>query len=446
MIAVSFSRIFHLLLRPVLALLLSAPVIIFLLSVQTEPTVTATRALDPDEISQLEQLILDSAPQNPTNPSLQQIQLDANELNLLLRYSVDVMNLSPRWAARLSLDENAMTTELSVNLATGPIPLFLNIRGELNTREGLLSLDSITVGNIQIPDPLLRFAMARLRNNLQSNNSAYQDFSELLSTVEQVKISTGGMDVAMYWDPSLVSRIGNRAQQLFISEQDQQRIIRHYQEITNIAATIPANIRAVSLNTFLTPLFGAALGRSQAGDDPIAENRTLFQTLAIYVNDENIEQLLGVELAQALPEANVIEVRLHRRQDLARHLVSTASVTASAGPDLAAMLSTTKEAYDARYRSGVSFSDLAASHVGVALASLSTRDRATAILLQQRLSSVQDEADYMPEIGNNQDGLSESEFNEIYSNRSSQEYQQRLLEIQALIDNRPVFAGLTTPR
>ena len=62
--------------------------------------------------------------------------------------------------------------------------------------------------------------------------------------------------------------------------------------------------------------------------------------------------------------------------------------------------------------------------------------------MQERLANLSSESDYMPEVGNNRDGLSESAFNELYTDRSSPEYQQRLAEIQALIYSKPLFAGL----
>ena len=56
---------------------------------------------------------------------------------------------------------------------------------------------------------------------------------------------------------------------------------------------------------------------------------TLFQALAVYVNNESIAQLLGEDSAGSIQPAKFIEVRLQRRQDLAQHLVSIAAITAS---------------------------------------------------------------------------------------------------------------------
>ena len=422
--------------------MLSGPFIVLLLAVQTEPSVTNAPALTSNEISRVEQLLLKSAPQSPSARSEQKLQLNADELNLLLSYSINMTRLSPEWAAVLTLADNTVNTKLTFQLVDGWIPLYLNFGVNLILNDSLLVLDKLVVGKLQVPNGLLELASTSMRSYLDGENKTYQNFSELIANVDQISVIQDRIYVTLQWDPILISRISEQAQQLFISDEDQQRIMEHYRLISEIAAAIPANLRAVSLNTFLVPMFTAANERSESGSDPIAENRTLFQTLAIYVNRENISQLLGETLAREMQPAKYIEVRLQRRQDLAQHLISIAAITASTGADFAQLLSTTKEAYDARYRSGFSFSDLTANTVGVYLASYSTQDPATAIEMQKRLATLQTESDYMPEVGDNRDGISESDFAAIYSDRNSPEYQRRLADIQALIKTRALFQGL----
>jgi len=417
-------------------------VILLLLSVETTPSLVIEQQISPGELSRIESLLLESTPQTPNTPSQQELNLNEEELNLLLRYAVNIMHLSPDWAAQLKLGEKALNTQLSIKISQRPIPLFFNIQAGFVENGSLLAVDDLSVGKIKVPDHLLQYTIEKLRSNLALGNAAYLDFSTLINNVESVKLSDKRMVVMLQWDPALVSRIGNQAQQLFISEIDQQRIIDYHQIISDVVTTVPTDIRAISINALLVPLFTAAKQKSLAGSDPIAENRTLFQTLAIYLNQEPITQLVGTELAAQIEPAPFIEVRLQRRQDLAQHLISIAAVTASAGADLAQMLSTTKEAYDARYRSGFSFSDLTANSVGVNIARLSTSNVESALVMQERLSNLQSESDYMPEVGSNRDGLSETDFNAIYTDRNSVEYQNRLTEIQRLIDSRPLFSGL----
>ncbi len=432
----NFSRY---LLRSLSVLLLSAPIVILLISLQTGATVSPAPDLTNSEISRVQQLLLESAPSTPNNPGMHHVVLTHEELNLLLRYGVELVELSTPLAADLSFAEEALTTRLSVRLNNTFIPLYLNLRAEFQQADAQLDLQALYLGNLKLPDRLLRYLRQRIQNQYLATNLYYQDFSELLSNIQRVNLTRDLVDVELQWEPALLDRIGDHAQQLFISEQDRLRIIKHYQILSSVAAQIPENRRAVSLNEFLKPLFTAARENSANGSDPIAENRTLFQTLAIYLNNEDIQQLLGEFEDANLTPARYIEVRLLRRQDLAQHLVSIAAITASAGAEFAELLATTKEAYDARYRSGFSFSDLTANIAGVALASLATRDVETAILMQERLSNLQNETDYMPEVGSNRDGLSETEFNAIFQDRNSTEYQYRVQEIEEQVFSRPLF-------
>ena len=430
------------LLRTLVVLLLSTPVIVLLLAIESSPSLVVEQQLSDEELSKIQTLLLESTPQSPSYASRHELQLNSQELSLLLRYAVNIMNLSSDWAAQTQLSQGNLNTQLSVQLGAGPLPIYMNVEADFIEDANLLTLDALRIGRIDVPNRLLQFTLQRLRGDLATENVAYQDFSELINTIERVDLEINQMTVALQWNRNLISRIGSQAQQLFISEQDQQRIINYYAIITNIAAAVPIDIRAVSVNAFLSPLFAAAAEKTLAGSDPIAENRTAFQPLAAYLNKESIAQLIGKESAAEIEPAPFIEARLLRRQDLAQHLVSVAAITASAGADLAQMLSTTKEAYDARYRSGFSFSDLTANNVGVSIARLATRDPETAKIMQGRLANLQNESDYMPQVGNNQDGLSETDFNAMYTDRSSPQYAKRLAEIQTLIDSRPLFSEL----
>lgn len=438
----SDSRLTRVLLNSVLVLLLSTPIIVLVLALQTTPSVAVQESLTRGEIAKIEQLLLENTPQSPGNAGSQQLHLDAAELNLLARYGFEALGLAPNWLAQASLEEEMLSSELSVRVTQRFLPLYLNLRAEFSIQDEALQLDNLFFGELQVPNRFLRYAAEQLREEIESSNSAYEDISELLRSVSSVAIESDRLQVMLNWDPALLGRITNQAQQLFISDRDQQLIAIHFSRIADIASTIPADLRAVSLNTFLVPMFATAHELSLAGNDPIAENRTLFQALAVYVNDEDIAQLIGTERAATLSAPRKIEVRLQRRQDLAQHLVSIAAITASAGAGIAEMLSTTKEAYDARYRSGFSFSDLTANTVGVQMASLATRDRATALLMQERLAQLTSEADYMPVVGDNRDGLSESDFNAQFQDRSSQEYLLRVAEIEAMVIARPLFQGL----
>ena len=436
------SKILRLLLRPLIVLAASTPIIMLLLSIETGPIVNSADSLTAEEITRIEQLLIESAPSSPDTPGRQSIDLNVDELNLFLDYGLNLLDLSRAWATQLSLEEGLLQSEVSIEILSDWIPLYLNINSEFVQVENRLQLEKVTVGKLQIPDRLVGIGLARLRNNLTRATPVFEDINQLIANVEKIDISSSQMQVQIYWDPELIGKISDDAQQLFITDDDRIRIIEYYESINAIATTIPTDIRAISLNALLVPLFTEAQERSDNGNDPIDENRSLLQALAIYVSNEDLSQLVGETMAAEVPRAKFIEVRLQRRQDLAQHVSSIAAISALAGAELAKFLSTTKEAYDARYRSGFSFSDLTANTVGVTLANYLTANSASAIEMQRRLSKILTESDYMPEVGNNRDGISETDFNAIYIDRNSTEYNQRLEEIQSLIDARPLFQGL----
>lgn len=430
------------LVRSLLVFLLSAPFIVFLLSVQKVPNIPAGESLNPEEISRIEQLLVETVPRSPGIAGLQNLQLSAEELNLILRYGLNLINLSPTLVARLSIEEETLSAALSFELLAESLPLYLNISSTFVSTNQVLEMREVRVGHIRLPDRLVEIAWGRLRNNLNQSTLALNDLSDLFDNVDSIEIEDSQLNVGLLWDPALISRISDQAQQLLVSPEDRDRIVSYYELINEFVTTISADVRAISLNTLFVPLFTEARERSLNDSDPIAENRALLQALAIYVNDDELSQLIGNDMAATVQSAKFIEVRLQRRQDLAQHVVSIAAIAASVGADFAELLSTTKEAYDARYRSGFSFSDLTANSVGVTLASYSTMNRQSALEMQRRMINLRTESDYMPEVGGSRDGISESDFNAIYNDRNSSEYRQRLLEIQAFIDSRPLFQGL----
>lgn len=436
------TRLLRLALRPLLVLLVSIPFIVLVLALETAPEFEPQPNLSASDLNKIEQILLESAPESRFRVSQQQVRLDADQLNLMLRYGLQLLELTPHWAGQIALEDEVMSVNLSIALS-GPLsPIYLNIEGRLASDSGQIALQQLALGKFILPQQLLGFVINRLNINLDAANAGYADLQQLFSSVEQANINEQTLSFQVPWQPELMTRLSSQAQQLFISDTDRNRILFYYDSLKDVVSTIPVDLRAVSLNTFLVPLFSAARDASEVSGDPVSENRAVLQALAIYVNDEDIAQLIGTDAANAVTAANFIEVRLQQRQDLAQHVMSIAAISASAGASLAQLLSTTKEAYDARYRSGFSFSDLTANTVGVAIADFATRNPTSALEFQRRMIALQAESEYMPPVGSNRDGLTEADFSEQYTDRNSDEYRQRLQQIQDLIYQQPLFQNI----
>ena len=428
-------------LMPPLVLVISLPVVLLLLALDSEPSLAPMPALSPSEFSQLEEILLENAPPSTSRASQKSITLDTEELNLLLRYSAQLLTASHPWVARMELSDEQLHVNANIGLIDFPPRFFLNIESTLGLDQGHLRLQQLTLGKLPVPAGLLDPFLDLMVTNLVVANPARTGLKELADQVSNLQISPAAVSFDIQWQPELIAGLSNQIQQLFVSDDDRRRIAYYHTQISNTVAAIPAGISAVPLHTLLIPLFSAVREESVVSRNPVAENRAAFQALSIYLNGEDIASSTGIKNAQEQANPRPVEVRLQQREDLAQHVASIAAISSSAGAELAQLLSTTKEAYDARYRTGFSFSDLTANSVGVALAEFATKSETSALEFQRRAIALSDDAEYMPVVGNNRDGMTEAAFSVQYRDRSSTEFAQRLREIQTMIAERPFFAN-----
>jgi len=428
-------------LKIALILAITMPILLALLALQGSPSVNDYPPLDTREIAAVEDLIIESAPRRVNSQSIQELTLQSGELNLLLRYAGHLGEDLLPLTGRISLPGNTLSTEIAIPLSNLPLQPYLNIRADFSSNLNELSLSSLSIGHLSIPPGLISFLGHRIENNYLNYSQSYVEVTELLQSVRNIEIANDQLHMEFHWEPALLERIRNQAQQFFISPQDQIRIAEYYRLLATLVAGIPESTRAISLSTLLQPLFQEAMKKSALRLNPIEENRALILTLAAYVNQEDIRSWLSPELSGQISPARLIEIRTYRRQDLAQHIISSAAIASSAGAGFAQVISNVKEDYDARYRSGFSFSDLTANTAGVAIGTLATRSPSSASMLQRRMAALNSDADFLPPVENSQDGLSATDFNAIYTDRNSEEYQKKVQEIEDIVLARPLFQG-----
>ncbi|MBL4820638.1 MAG: hypothetical protein JKY98_06570, partial [Gammaproteobacteria bacterium] len=329
--------------KAILVLALSSPIAVVLLALQSGPLVPLSEPLNASEISQIEQLLVNSAPPNLSNPGLQEFSLSHDELNLLVRYAGELIGTDTEINSRILLHESTLQTEFSIPVVREFIPLYLNLGAEFASRDNELELVALTTGYLRVPGALVSNLAAWIEKQFLSGTQSYDDVTELLDSVKRISISASQLQVAFQWEPALLSQVRSQAQQFFVSRHDQQRMVRHYNVLAEVVNSLPESTRAIPLTSLFRPLFEAAQLQTSLDRNPIAENRTLLLTLAAYINQDDMAQWLSPELSEQLPAARVIEVRVQRRQDLAQHIASSAALAASAGANLARIISSTKE-------------------------------------------------------------------------------------------------------
>jgi len=358
----------------------------------------------------------------------QRLTLSTAEINAALAATLRLAGLPESWRSSADLDRDKLTFT-----ATGPLfgesapYLRLSFSAEA-TSEALPMPSSIQIGSISLPRSLARWLGAGLvRQTPRLQRESWPEaLQEVTAAFRSLEVQPSYASAAFEWDRAALDRLSWDLQRGVVSPAALAASSRYSAALRNILSSLPSTQRAVALSNLLPGLARLAHEQTQAGSDPVLENTALLYALSAH-------------LAGREGLANDPEIRLRRRQDLAQHVVNSAAITAVAGAEVAEIISTGKEAFDARYRSGFSFSDLTANRVGIRLAMLATDTQASAREFQRRLLTLKGDAQLIPGVGDSRDGLSQSEFEAQYRSRSSSEYQKRLDAIDSELSQLALF-------
>ena len=422
-----------------IGVLLGLPLLLAALLLQWQPTVPFNSTLDDVAINSIEELIVDNAPARIGAPGEIVLHLDAEELNLLAAFLLQNIPGTQEVTADVAILEGSAVVDMSVPWTNPFATLYLNLHSKVSQGPQRLELSSVKMGHLPIPDFLVQFISKRLDARLASSYVNYQELANLQQSLREVSFSPDLMQITMDWEPRLISRVQTQAEQLFLSEEDKERIVFYFGKIVEVVDSQPQDTSSISLNLLLFPLFEVAAQRATQGADPIQENRSLLQALSLYVNESDLSQLVEPPSAAALIIPRRLNVTIQRRPDLAQHFTSSAAMSATVGAGVAGILSTSKEVHDARYRSGFSFSDLTANIAGVALGNAATNSFAEAQDLQHRLSMASEETDYMPPVSRDNAGLTQDDFSAQFTDRNSEAYVARVADIDNQIAALPIY-------
>jgi len=422
-----------------MTLMMAAPILMLALALQTYPSVAENPVLDNIAINTIEQLIVDNAPARIGTAGELSINLDHDELNLLAAFTLQRLLGMTTINANVQVAAEKAAIDLAMPFRTPVLPLYLNLRADLHQTGPGFEISSIKLGNLPIPGWLIRSFLSQGEKYLASNYVNYHELSDLRQSLKEISFTPNAVILNLDWEPQMVSRVQSQVEQLLLSAESKERILIYYRNIGILLETVPQDSNSVSLDILLYPLFANAGSRALKGADIVAEHRALLQALSLYVSDSDVTALSAAATSNNPPLARRLAVTVQRRQDLAQHFTSSAAMTANVGADIAEILSTSKEAHDARYRSGFSFSDLAANIAGIAFGSAATSSPESALDLQERLATATQETDYMPIVARDYTGLTEDDFSQQYQDRVSQAYLDRVAEINTQIAVLPIY-------
>jgi hypothetical protein len=430
-----FSYIFSLF----LLLLLSLPLLSLFIALEDTATHPLNRQLNLQQISSIEDMLIEYDPRYLFNNNDQFIELNEAESNALLIYlSQQLNNYNFNW-----LIDNTMIIELlpdsarlqgSFAIEPNLFGSYLNFEASFEQVENNLILQNLSLGDLNIPGfifrPFLNYSHQKL-----ANNDNYLLLNLMLTSIRQFEIRDNYLSLTINWTTENFDIVREQARRLLIDQATHNQLITFQNHLAIILNEAPEGTRSISLNTLLAPLFSLAM---EASGDPIVENQAILLILSSFLLDElKIEDLVGSE-AVVTAISRPLRVTLEARDDLPRHMIASAAIAAYADNDMANILSVYKEVHDSRSYSGFSFSDITANQIGTRIGELATRDQNTALLLQRFFAELELESDYMPLVGR-PDGISEAEFISQYGSRSSDAYLNRLEIISTTIEQLPIF-------
>lgn len=428
-------KLIDIFLGSIVSCLSSLPLILLILVLQGNPSVADNPPLDQARIREIQQLLIDHDPRRLLASEFQEVRLSETELNALTTY---VKNTNPVLSSvnvHTDLVEDGARLSVSIPLQGFGLLRWLNLAFHLRRVDDSLDLVGLDAGNLAIPQTLLAPLGQALTRELGEDRN-YQLVSAFFESLHFQSITPAQVVILLDWQEGNLQQLEDQARRVFVSSREAERLVETHNRLVTSLAELPERVGTVRLNELFRPLFLYAGLNSAGGADPVAENRAVFIVLTAYLTDLELDQLIGGEISIADPRQ--VKVVIESREDLARHVVSSAAIATSAGAAMAEVLTIYKEVSDSRYGTGFSFTDIAANQAGTMLGLLASRSATDAARFQELMKDSLSESDYLPEVGT-YDGMTEAEFIEQYGSRDSEAYRQRLAEITDSIAERPFF-------
>lgn len=399
-------------------------------ALSTEATVRDTELLSPADVERALRLARQHDPRQAIPGVQRTLRLTQHEVNLLLNHAATRVRPS-RWD--MALDARQLRLRGSVPLPPYPfddrLGHWLNLELKARQVNDLPELESMRIGQLSLPLPLVRWAFDLLaaRVGLGDWQSAG------VVAVHRVWMLPRRVDLTYAWGEDAAVRVVAA----LVPAQEHERLRLYAEQLLQWAASQPGPAdgpRSWPLSQLMPPLFELARQRSALGQEAALENRAALLVLGMVAN--------GVSLATLLPERRdelarrPLRTTLAGRGDSPQHFLISATLAAEQGTPLADLVGLYKEIADSRGGTGFSFNDMAANRAGTRLGALAVADPQR---LQQRLASGLQDLDILPDVSDLPESMNEAEFRRRFGGPGAPAYRRMIDEIDGRLDATPLF-------
>ena len=394
-----------------LACLLLAPVVLFLLATDSAPLLQRPEAPDLADLARGKAIVESLHLRHMKEGETRRFTFAESDLDRGVRYLADRV---AHGGASAQIARGQLVVRAS--LPVPGLPRFLNLELALVPGGDMLQPAQMRIGALTVPAAL---TPGLLGAGLALSPVA-RELSAARSLLDQARLQDDGLALAFTWRGQAVARALTGAASLDPAVLDAYR----------------AHLNGLSGSAF-APLLGEAFAlaqqRSRDGD-PVLENRAALTVLGELVVGGRFFDATGTVALKRRPG-----VRLGGRGDFAQHFALSAFIAAAGGERLSDLAGLYKEIQDSRGGSGFSFNDLAADRAGARLGEAATRDAASARRLQARLAGAARETAFFPAVQDLPEFMPEAEFKRRFGGVGAPAYRAVTDTIEARIAALPLY-------
>ena len=394
-------------------------------ALQREPSVVLTAAVDHRDVARAVALLRAHDPRRVPAGRVRQLWLGERDLDVLLSHA------GQRWlgaVGRVRVERGAATLQFSARAPAWPgIALFgrwINVELRLRETTALPAIESASIGRLPLPSALA----ARMAPWLAARAGLAAEARLAAEVVQQVRFAPRLLLVTYAWPGDGRQRV----MATLLRPEDRERLRPYHDRIVELAARAEPAWQA-PLAELLVPLFELARIRSAAeGADAAAENRAAIVALTLYASGRGAGGVLPADWPRARP----MRLLLAGRDDFPLHFLVSAALVVEGSSPLAQAIGLYKEVADARGGSGFSFNDMAANRAGTRFGELAVQAPAR---LQAAVAGGLAERDFMPEVADLPEFLSQAELRRRYGGVGAPAYNALVEEIARRVDALPLL-------
>ncbi|MDX1811076.1 MAG: hypothetical protein R3240_03960, partial [Gammaproteobacteria bacterium] len=199
------------------------------LVLSSAPSVEKPVSIDPNKLVELKKMLSANNPlKTPHTNTIKSMRLSQQGVNQAIQLGLEQQKI--HIATNVEIRKGKAFIKSSIPLATSQF--YINVFAELSDAKNLLSVNSLKLGRLEIPNFFINkfFPYA-----LQFLETKIPDATLFLSAVRDIEFQDKLLILSYEWNRNLVSKLRNTGRDLVLPEAERERIQFYYDNISKIS-------------------------------------------------------------------------------------------------------------------------------------------------------------------------------------------------------------------